>query len=417
MAKVHPGPMRPYRVLDLTDRRGWLAGKVLADLGAEVIKVEPRGGDHGRWDGPFFKGRRDLEAGLPFCFRNRGKRSVTLDLEKKDGREIFRRLAVKADALLESFEPGVMEKWGLGYDVLSRLHPPLVYTAITAFGGEGPYASLKASDLTVFALSGDMYITGDPDRPPVRISVPQTFQHASMEGALYTAIALYDAARTGRGQKVDTSAHLAQMRAMMNATPYPPLEGKNLKRMGEYFEIGPHRLRTVFKAKDGYITLMLFGPGSTFPDLMSWAQEEVPLPEELEGVDWAAFSIMALFSDPGKLVLVEKACGYLAHFFPLHTKEELYEKAVEKRILLAPVRTTEDIRKDKQLEARGYFVEVDHGKDGMVAYAGPWAKLSLTPLVHTPCAPCLGEANSYVYGELLGLSPCEINSLSDLGVI
>ena len=157
----------PYLVLDLTDQKGWLAGKLLADLGAEVIKIERPGGDPGRNIGPFYQNVPDPEKSLNWFAYNTNKKSITLDIEMTGGKEIFKMLAVKARFIIESFKPGYMQSVGLGYDVLNHLNPEVILTSISDFGQTGPYQGYKGCDLVDQAMSGVPFQTGDDDRPPL----------------------------------------------------------------------------------------------------------------------------------------------------------------------------------------------------------------------------------------------------------
>ncbi|MBF8264423.1 MAG: CoA transferase, partial [Dehalococcoidia bacterium] len=217
MTDTTNSPLEGYRILDLTDEKGFMAGKVLSDLGAEVILVEPPGGKPARYRQVYGgKGasalherslrytRQDSVYWLAF---NTGKRSVTLDLSKPKDRESFLTLAGTADAVIESFAPGWLAGLGIGYDSLSVTNPALVLISVTPFGQSGPYKSFQASDLVSMAMGGLMHITGDPDRPPLRIGVPQSYLHAGMHAAIGTLIALQARERLGVGQWVDVSIH------------------------------------------------------------------------------------------------------------------------------------------------------------------------------------------------------------------
>ena len=413
-------PLAPYRCLDLTDWRGWLCGKLLADLGMEVIKVEPPGGDPGRWWGPFLHDHSDAETCLPFWFQNRGKRSVTLNLETPDGQALFLELVAHADCLVESCEVGYLASLGLDATRLQQTHNALVHTSITAFGSHGPYAQLPATDLTLQALCGHMYLTGEVGQPPLRVSAPQAFRHAAAEAALGTTMALYHAKRTGYGQHVDVSAQLVQMRSMMNAAQFPALEQRNIERQGNSFELGEFRLKVVYRCQNGFITIMPFSSATDSTSLVAlrdWAHEELGTPAHLQGAAVAELNLFSLLFEPDKQALIVALCQHLAGLFLRHTKEELYQGAVARRILLAPINTMADIMQDRQLDAREYFVMVDHGPLGQVTYPGPWARLSATPLANTPRAPRIGEHNAAVYGELLGLAPQRQLLLQQLHVI
>jgi benzylsuccinate CoA-transferase BbsE subunit len=195
-----------YRVLELGGQESLFAGKLLADLGATVIKVEPPGGDPARLLGPRASGVAAPEAGLLWQSLNTGKQGVTLDLGRRRGRELFLRLAATADVVIEGPTPGGLAELGLGYETLCEARSGLILVSITPFGESGPYRDYAADDLVVWALSGLLYICGDPDRPPVRISLPQCWLHAGADAATGAALALFHRGRTGQGQRVVVSA-------------------------------------------------------------------------------------------------------------------------------------------------------------------------------------------------------------------
>lgn len=196
----------PTRVVDLSDERGIFCGFVLAELGADVVSVEPPGGSRSRLQGPFAGGAPGTERSLFWWAYARGRRSVVLDPESEADRDALLRLVDAADVMVESRTPGEMERLGLCYEALARRNPGLVYVSLTPFGQSGPKARWAASDLTVFAASGALWLMGDADRAPVRISAPQAFLHAGAEAAAAALVALHERRRSGRGQHVDVSA-------------------------------------------------------------------------------------------------------------------------------------------------------------------------------------------------------------------
>jgi crotonobetainyl-CoA:carnitine CoA-transferase CaiB-like acyl-CoA transferase len=202
--------LSPYRVLDLTTERGLLCGQILGDLGADVIKVEPPGGSPARQLGPFYHDQPHPDRSLYWWAYNRNKRSITLNLDTDEGRTLFHRLADTAHFLLESDTPGALAQRGYGYADLAALNPALVYVSITPFGQDGPKANYADSDLVILAAGGPLTLTGDEDRPPVRLSVPQAYSHASGQAAVAALIAHHERQRSGRGQHVDVSAQQAE---------------------------------------------------------------------------------------------------------------------------------------------------------------------------------------------------------------
>ena len=405
------GALAPYRVLDLTTERGWLCARMLADLGADVVKVEPPGGDPGRCHPPFHGDVADPERNLRWWHLNRGKRSIVLDLEAADGRATLLDLVASADLLVESFEPGWMAAQGLGVDVLLERNPALVVTSITPFGQDGPYAGWRGPDLIVGATSGPIWLTGDPDRAPLRVSVPQMDLHASAEGAVHTVVALQHAARSGEGQHVDVSAQLAGIRTLMNASSYPYLEHRELARTGGAEAPEGGRNRMMYRCADGHVAATIGGGGAMrmLQPLLDWMQEEGGLPDWIRDLDWPTLDAPALAEEaatapPGQS-LVERISGQIATFFSTRTKAECYAAAIERGILLAPVNTVADLLADEQLQARGYFVDVDHGELGTVTFPGPWARMSGTPLQPLTRAPRVGEHTDEVLAERRPATP------------
>ncbi|MGH9429045.1 MAG: CoA transferase, partial [Terriglobia bacterium] len=189
--------LESYRVLDLTTERGLLCGQLLADLGADVIKVEPPGGSPARLIGPFYQDHPDPNRSLYWWAYNRNKRSITLDVTKQEGQSLLKRLVAKADFFLESDNPGTLAVLGLGYAELAALNPALVYVSISAFGQDGPKASYADSDLVILAAGGPMIVTGDDDRAPLRISIPQAYLHACADAAVAALIANHERVHSG----------------------------------------------------------------------------------------------------------------------------------------------------------------------------------------------------------------------------
>jgi crotonobetainyl-CoA:carnitine CoA-transferase CaiB-like acyl-CoA transferase len=175
--KIGKSPLEGYLALDLTDEKGFLCGRILGDLGVDVIKVEPPGGDPSRRIAPFYKDIPDPEKSLYWFAYNANKRGITLNIESEEGKEIFKKLVKTAHFVIESHSPGYMDSLGLGYPSLSRVNRAIILTSITPFGQAGPYASYKASDITEMGMCGLMYLCGDPDLPPARISFPQAYLH------------------------------------------------------------------------------------------------------------------------------------------------------------------------------------------------------------------------------------------------
>ncbi|MFT3855622.1 MAG: CoA transferase [Ilumatobacteraceae bacterium] len=391
-------------VLDLTVARGWLCGRMLADLGADVVKVEPPGGDPGRTRGLFVDPQRpDVEENLSWWFENRGKSSVVLDLDDDTGRARLLELVDEADVVVESFPPGWLEARGIGPDVLLARNPSLVVTSITPFGRTGPYAGWSATDLTVAATTGEMWLTGDADRPPLRMSSDQLFLHAGAEATVHTLIALWHARRTGAGQHVDVSAQLAGIKCLMNAQAFHIVEGYEVFRSGPYHTAGRFAYRIINECRDGFVAaLAAAGPvgGPMMRFLMDWADAEGVADPLARDCDYGTLN----FNDRDEEFFAAVR-NTLAALFARHTKAELYRAALDHLLLVAPLYTVADVRGDEQLAFREYFVDVDQGERGTVAWAGPWAHLSATPLTTTRRAPHVGEHDAIALPRRSAPSP------------
>ena len=246
-------PLGPYRVLDLTEGGVNWAGRLLSDMGADVIKVEPPGGSPTRNRGPFYQDEPHPERSLYWTAYNLNKRGVTLDLERPEGQDLFTRLAATSDFILESSTPGTMRDLGLGYEQMSALNPGIIYTSITPFGQSGPYARYKTTDMALWAMGGALYVCGDGDRPPARVSVPQAEHQGGAQGAAGSLIALFARHATGEGQHVDISIQAAVIRVLMNAASNSVLMGVNIERGGGTKKFEDLTVRDVFPTLDGYI--------------------------------------------------------------------------------------------------------------------------------------------------------------------
>ncbi|MDO8634958.1 MAG: CoA transferase [Dehalococcoidia bacterium] len=390
--------LSPYQVLDLTDKNGHFCSKILADLGADVIKIEPPGGDPARNVGPFYRDRPHPEHSLTWWAYNTNKRSITLNIESPGDKDKFRQMASRTHFVIESFPPGFLDNIGLGYSTLRQLNPGLILISITPFGQTGPYKDLKASDIVLMAMGGQMFSAGDPDRPPVRISVPQAYQLACAHGAAASMIALNYRLRTGQGQHVDVSAQAAVARLL--AIEYSIWEfNKELsQREGALRPLGNGlKFRLVWPCKDGTVTFR-FGIGGHLRGvlpLVSWMVSEGKA-GLLEKVNWEALRKPTTITKE-----IESWQSIFADFFLCHTKTELYEGALQRHIPLFPVSNLTDIIHDHQLEARNHWVTVEHPELGSsFTYPGSPTRISLTPWQIKSRAPLPGEHNQEVFSEL-----------------
>ncbi|MBM4432567.1 MAG: CoA transferase [Chloroflexi bacterium] len=406
-----------FRVLDLTDEKGFLCGRLMADLGADVIKIEPPGGDPSRGIGPFYKDIPHSEKSLYWFVYNANKRGITLNIASKDGQNIFKKLVKKAHFVIESFSPGYMKSLGLGYAKLSKINPEIILTSITPFGQTGPYSHYKASDIVEMGLCGLLYLCGDSDRSPVRISFPQAYLHAGAEAVVGTMVAHYHRGQTGEGQWVDVSIQEATYLATMNAPLFWTLENRVLKRAGAWRTGITSGIlqRQIWPCKDGYVNMPVYGGdlgAKTNRALTQWMRSEGMADDFLASIDWNKFDMATVSQETWNHIE-----QLMVNFFKSHTKQELYLKGLTLGVMIYPLYTPEDIAKDKQLGERGYWTPIEHPELGeTLTYPGVAVKASLTPLQIKRRAPLIGEHNREIYQEL-GFTKEEMVSLVEGGVI
>ena len=411
-------PLLPYRVLDLTDERGYLCGRMLADLGADVIKIEPPGRDPGRLKAPLDRRKPEERQSLYWLAHNVNKRSVTLDVTRSEGQELLKKLASNADFLIESFEPGRLSHLGLDYGSLSRINPELVMVSITGFGQNGPYRGWKASDLVNQAMGGFMYTTGYKDGPPMRIGYPTSFLHASSEAAAAALTALYHRAGTGQGQHVDVSAQQCVARTLMQAVQTWDLNRRNLRRAGNEYDIPdpPIHYRHHWNSSDGQVCYINWGG----PFFMKHSPRLYRLINEKDGIDVDHLLDQGWLR--GEHIVnqeeMDTEAAVLTDFFGRLTKNELYEWAVEEKITIAPVNGPRDILDSPQLKGRGFWTRVKDGQsEELVPYSGAFAMMSETPCQIYRMPPGIGEHNGEIYVDELGMSDSGMSRLEDLKII
>ena len=408
-----------YRVLDLTDEKGLYCGQLLGSLGADVIKLERPGGDPARNIGPFYHDIPDPEKSFFWFAFNTNKRGVTLNIETADGRDIFKKLVKTADVIVESFPPGYMDELGLGYSELEKINPGIVMTSITPFGQTGPYRDYKASDLVCWAMSGLLFVTGDPDKPPIHVShIPLSFLLAGMDGAWSTAIALFWRRTSGEGQYIDLSIQDSASKTAWMIHERWEVTGEEFQRGSSHYGV-PNSdvvVRMVWPVKDGYIMYMIItGPfgASESQRLVKWLDDEGMADDFLRGIDWATLDWRQMSREEG-----EKIQDYFARFFQTKTKAELLEEALRRRLMIQPVNTPKDIMRHPQLEARGYWQKLDHTDLGAtLRYPSRFCLMSEAPCKLWRRAPLIGEHNQEIYQKELGFSSEELVVLKQGGII
>lgn len=400
--------LSPYRVIDLTDEHGLLCGQILADLGADVIRIEPPGGSSARRLGPFAGEVADPERSLFWLAYARNTRSAVLDLDTVDGQAALRRLAATADFVIESAGPGVMARRGLDAATLLAAHPALVYVSLSPFGQDGPRAQQPGGDLIALAAGGVLALNGDADRAPVRISVPQADLHAAADAALGALIALHARLRSGRGQHVDVSAQhsvtlATQANILASAVGFVPPQ-----RWAGGVRLGPISSRLVYPARDGHVSItFLFGSsiGPATRRLMHWIHDQGGCDAATRDKKWEAFQEQ-LMTGEETFDEYERVKQLVADFTRTRTKAELLEAAMQHHLLIAPVATPGEVADNPHFAAREFWrTHAQPGLTEAVRYPGPFAKFGASPLAYRRRPPTLGEHTAEVLGEAAERTP------------
>jgi crotonobetainyl-CoA:carnitine CoA-transferase CaiB-like acyl-CoA transferase len=401
------GPLVGLRILDLGTRIGApFAATLLGDLGADVIKVElPGQGDFMRTIGPFVDGYS-----LFWAVEGRSKRSVTLDLRKPAGQALLKRLVAHADVVVENFQPGTLEGWGLGYEVLAAVNPGVILTRVSVYGQTGPYRDRPGLDRNGIAMGGLMYITGYPDRPPVRPGLIVSDYLTAVFNAFAILAAVYERDRAARasgavsrGQWVDLSLYESILRVMEHTLATYDRTGVVREREG-------NRLRNSapldnWETKDGKFVCIIAAGDGLFPRLCR-AMGREDLARE------PRFATMARRAEHG-----DEINGIVAAWVAERTSAEIQAILERHEVPFGVAYSVADIFADPHVQSRGVIETVDDPTIGPVRMQGVYPRFSRTPGRIPAGAPVLGADNAAVYGELLGIGRDELARLAAEGVI
>jgi benzylsuccinate CoA-transferase BbsE subunit len=412
------GNLDGVRVLDLTGESGHFAAKLLGDLGADVVKIEPPTGDPVRHRGPFWGHADDPERSLVWLAYNTSKRGITLDLGKRRGRDLFLDLAARADVVIETAAPKPLAATGLGWDELHARNPRLVLCSLTPWGQTGPYAEWRGSDLTAVAMSGNLHCTGDPDRAPVRCSLPVAHFHGSIEAALAVTFALIARETSGKGQHLDVAMQAAMVMPNMATASMFKMTGNRGARAGAFFRQGKSDQREIWPCKDGYVSFAIRGGPARIPGLVAMVKlmdENGMASDRMKAMDWKTYNHNLLSQAE-----VDELSAEFGAFFLSKTMTELFAAAVERNLMLAPANTAREIDASAQLASREFFVTVDHPDRGRLRFPGAFAKITSSDPAATAVgirrsAPRLGEHTAEVLGEI-GVNPAMVAELRAAGV-
>ncbi len=400
------GPLAGLRVLEYTGALGQYAGKLLADMGADVVKIEPPHGSEARGIGPFVDDEPGLNRSLNFWYHNTNKRSVIADLMTEAGLERWRGLVSKADIVIEDAAPGMLTELGAGYEALRASHPDLIWCSITPFGQDGPWAHYQATDLIGLAVGGPMMMNGyDPEdapgAPPIRGLGDQGYNTACHYAVQGTLAALLYRDQTGQGQHVDASMHEALSSTTEVGLPYWFTKRVNVIRQTGRHAAAQRTESWLHMANDGRYAL-IFGIGrdnATWTKIKRWFQESG---FGLQ-LDEARFDEPAA-RQPGRgSAEAAEVMNELSRFIAAHTAEEVYRGGQERRQSWGVVRAPDEALNDPHWEDRGFWAEVTgEGRKQPVRMPGAPYAFSATPWELRRPAPRLGEHTAEVLAEWLG---------------
>ncbi len=417
MAENKEGMLSTYRALDLTDEKGLLCGKILGDMGADVIKVETPGGDSARSIGPFYHDEPDPEKSLLWFALNTSKRGITLDIETAEGQEIFKKLVKTADFVIESFPPGYLDKVGLGYSVLEKINPGVILVSITGFGQTGPYRDFKTADIVAWAMGGEMLMWGEAADPPLRMSGhSQAYLCAGADAAMGALTALYHRSISGEGQQVDVSVFESVVQIdTSNRLPTWQMRKTVAKRGGGGMGAAKHVSRKMYRCKDGWVNWSYRANPAVWPSapLVEWMEAEGFATDYVKNFDFARSDFAQVPQEEW-----DQLEEPTAKFFMTKTKAELLDGAVEHKVMLYPVSTTADMLGSPQLIARDFWKPVKHPElNDTITYPGPFVLASESPPGISRRAPLIGEHNQEIYEGELGISKDKLVMLKQGGVI
>ena len=389
-------PQRGIRILDLCRLEGQLCGRLMADLGADVILVEPPGGDAGRRLGPFANNVAHPEASLSFAYFNANKKSIVLDLSKEEGRARFRELAKDFDVILETAAPGVMEGWGLDHERLSESNPGLVTASITGFGLSGPYSGYRAPSIVCSAMGGVMCLCGSEERPPLAELENQPYHLASAFAATGVLLALRQREKTGRGQMVEVSCQEVQAFQQHILVNYSANQNV-LKRAGSRTPVGGGMPYGIYPTSDGYSHLVVIAT-SHWRSFVDWMGRPDALRDDL----WDNRHIRIANPD-----LIEPIT---AEFTRRFKKAEFFREGQGRRVTTAPVNKPEEFVDDIHVREVGLFEEVEHAVLGSTRLVRPPFRMSESSAVIGKGSPLLGEDTEEVLGGEWGVEAGDVGA-------
>lgn len=416
-ASTNPGPLAGLRILELADEKGQFCGKLFADLGADVVKIEPPGGEACRHVGPFLDDVPHPDRSLSFWYYNTSKRGITLDIETEAGAALFRRLAASADVVLETFRPGYLASLGLDYPALSTDNPALIMCSLTPFGQTGPWRNYESSDLLHMAAGGEMascgYDAADvPGAPPIAPGGGNAWHMGSHYAYMAIMAALVYRTMSGQGQYIDTSIHEACALTTESAIANYIYRGETLQRQTGRHHAPAPTPRTQFRASDGMYVTALVG-GRLTPKYVK------DLAALLGSYGMAGDLLDPKYQDQAVIDAhtAHIIDNLIANFIASLPAEEVYHAAQNRGFTWAAVRAPEELLDDAHLNDRGFWKQVEHPELGRsFVYPGEAAIYNGTPWHISRRAPLIGEHNAEIFHDELGLSVGELYVLAENNV-
>lgn len=413
-----PGPLAGLRVLELADEKGQYCGKLMGDLGADVIKIEPLGGERTRTVGPFLNDIPHRECSLSFWHYNTSKRGITLNLHTVEGKQLFQRLVATADILLESYPPGYLPSLGLGYDKLSQLNPRLIMCSLTPFGQTGPWRDYQTSDLLHLAAGGQMGCCGYdpedvPEAPPIAPGGGNAWHMGGHFGYMSILAAVCYRDVTGEGQYIDASIHEACALTTESNVPIYVYTGQGVLRHTGRAASPEKTEPTQYPTGDGgWVNITRSGFNLTAARLRKLAEwmDSYGLADDL--LEEKYQTTAAIQANTGHIAEV------LHKFFAHIPLEEAWHGGQQQGLPWGGVRSMDEIIDDPHLQDRGFFVEVEHPELGRrFLYPGAPAIYNGSPWRISRRAPLIGEHNQEILCGELGLHKEKLVVLAESGII
>ncbi len=391
------------RIIDMADEKASFSSKLLADLGARVVKVERPGGDPSRWIGPFWGDSPHPERSLFFHHNNTNKLSVTLDLEHPMGKDIFLRLVERTDVIVESFPVGYLKEIELDFENLISRNPRLILASVTGFGQSGPRSEYKSCDLVASAFGGQMYISGSVSTPPLKPAGEQSYYTASLFAAIGVLLALRKRACSGKGEHIDISLQESLVSTLDHVMVRYFYENVAAQRQGGLYW---NNAFCTLPCKDGHILLTPFQRWET---LVEWMDTE-GMAEDLKDEKYC--------SEQDRVQHMGHILEVIQRWTEAHTVDELFKLGQLMHFPWAPVHSPKEVLDSPQLKERGFFFDTEHPEmDVSLKYLGMPYKFICASLDRWRRPPFIGEDNIPIYQGELGLSREELENLSSMKVI